>query len=190
MKDYKPTSLAVYGFIASMIASLQLPLFGLVLSKYIFILALPGDPPCPSSTGALCYDQATYNYKRNMMTMYFVILCFGIGLSTYLQKYFFGRGGENLTFTLRVKLFAAILRKNIGWFDNKNRAPGILTNIITEDISSVNGLTTESVGIAVEAGLGLFFSCLICFIFAWELAIIVTITSPFMVLGGLGISKL
>lgn len=47
MKDYKPTSLAVYGFIASMIASLQLPLFGLVLSKYIFILAIPGYQPCP-----------------------------------------------------------------------------------------------------------------------------------------------
>jgi ATP-binding cassette subfamily B (MDR/TAP) protein 1 len=120
----------------------------------------------------------------------FVLLCFGIGFSTYFQKLFFGRGGENLTFTLRVKLFTAILHKNIGWFDNKNRAPGILTNIITEDISSVNGLTTETVGIAVEAGLGLTFSCLICFIFAWQLAIIVTITSPFMVLGGLGISKL
>jgi hypothetical protein len=47
MKDYKPTSLAVYGFIASTIASLQLPLFGLVLSKYIFILAIPGYQHCP-----------------------------------------------------------------------------------------------------------------------------------------------
>jgi hypothetical protein len=56
MKDYKPTSLAVYGFIASTFASLQLPLFGLVLSKYIFILALPGDIPCPSPTGGNCYD--------------------------------------------------------------------------------------------------------------------------------------
>jgi hypothetical protein len=64
-------------------------------------------------------------------------------------------------------LFEAYLHKHIGWFDNKNRAPGILTNILTEDISSVNGLTTESLGIAVEAALGLFFSCLICFIFTW-----------------------
>lgn len=46
MKDYKPTSLAVAGFIFSTIASLQLPLFGLVLSKYIFILALPGLTAC------------------------------------------------------------------------------------------------------------------------------------------------
>jgi hypothetical protein len=74
------------------------------------------------------------------------------------------------------------LRKDIGWFDSKNRAPGILTNILTEDISSVNGLTTESLGIAVEAALGLFF--------CWQLALVVTIMSPFMVLGGLGMSKL
>ena len=50
MKDYKPTSLAVYGFIASMFASLQLPLFGLVLSKFIFILAIP----CFQPNGDLC----------------------------------------------------------------------------------------------------------------------------------------
>lgn len=109
---------------------------------------------------------------------------------SYTQKLLFGRGGENLTFTLRVKLFEAFLHKQIGWFDNKNRAPGILTNIITEDIAAVNGLTTESLAIAVEAGLGLFFSCLICFIFSWQLGFIVSLTSPFMVLGGLGMSKL
>ena len=87
-------------------------------------------------------------------------------------------------------LFKAYLYKHIGWFDNKSRAPGILTNILTEDISAVNGLTTESLGIAVEAALGLFFSCLICFIFSWQLGFVVTATSPFMVLGGLGMSKL
>jgi ABC-type multidrug transport system fused ATPase/permease subunit len=127
---------------------------------------------------------------RNIWTGVFVALCICIGLSTYLQKLWFGRGGENLTYALRVKLFEAYLSKHIGWFDNKNRAPGILTNILTEDISAVNGLTTESVGIAVEAALGLFFSCLICFIFSWKLGFVVTFTSPFMVLGGLGMSKL
>ena len=89
----------------------------------------------------------------------FALLCVGIGTSSYCQKLCFGIGGENLTQTLRVKLFESILRKNIGWFDSKNRAPGILTNIIIEDINSINGLTTEYFGIVVEAALGLFFSC-------------------------------
>jgi len=87
-------------------------------------------------------------------------------------------------------LFENILRKHIGWFDNKERAPGILTNIITEDITSVNGLTTEAIGILIEAFLGLLISCLICFFFSWRLAIVVSLMSPFMVLGGLGMAKL
>ena len=66
----------------------------------------------------------------------------------------------------------------------------MLTNMIAEDITSVNGLTTEVAGIFAEAALGLLFSCAICFIFSWQLALVVSITSPFMVLGGLGISKL
>lgn len=157
MEYYKPTWLAAAGFCASVFASLSLPMFGFVLSQYIFVLSMYGT----STPTSEIY------YLRNVWTGAFVGLCIGIGLTTYLQKLFFGRGGENLTYTLRVKLFEAYLHKHIGWFDNKNRAPGILTNILTEDISSVNGLTTESLGIAVEAALGLFFSCLICFIFTW-----------------------
>lgn len=156
-------------------------MFGFVLSKYIFIL---------SSFGNEGVTLEEYNTQRNIWSGAFVVLCVGIGSTSYLQKLYFGRGGENLTLKLRVALFEAYLHKHIGWFDNKNRAPGILTNQITEDISAVNGLTTESSAIAVEAGLGLFFSCLICFVFSWRLGIVVTLTSPFMVLGGLGMSKL
>lgn len=181
MKNYKPTHYAALGFAASVLASLSLPIFGFVLSKYIFVLAQYNNP---------AFDQNQTIMLRNQWTISFVGLCVGIGLSSYFQKLFFGLGGDNLTFTLRVKLFQAYLHKHIGWFDNKNRAPGILTNILTEDISAINGLTTESLGIATEAALGLFFSCLICFIFTWQLGIIVTLTSPLMVLGGLGMSKL
>lgn len=82
------------------------------------------------------------------------------------------------------------MHKSVGWYDDKTRAPGALTNILTEDISALNGLTTETVAISVEAALGLFFSCLICFLFSWRVALVVTLTCPFMVLGGLGTAKL
>lgn len=114
----------------------------------------------------------------------------GIGLSMFIQKLCFGYGGDNLTHTLRVRLFEALLRKHVGWFDDKNRAPGVLSNILTEDINAVNGLTTEAIGVLIEAALGLIVSCGICFIFSIKLALCVTFLSPFMVLGGLGMSKL
>jgi len=112
-------------------------------------------------------DKASFEHERDVWTFAFIGLVFGIGFSSFVQKLCFGFGGDNLTLRLRIKLFEAILRKHVGWFDNKDRAPGVLTNIITEDISAVNGLTTEAIGIMVEAFLGILISCLICFIFSW-----------------------
>lgn len=181
MQDYSPMWMAVVGSIASVFASLQLPLFGYILSQYVFVLDLPVNTDA---------EKAEFKSQRDMWTLIFVGLCIGIGLSSYVQKLCFGLGGENLTLKLRVKLFEAILRKHIGWFDTKGRAPGVLSNIISIDIGNINGLTTETVGIMTEAVLGLVISCGICFIFSWQLAIVVSLISPFMVLGGLGMSKL
>jgi len=97
----------------------------------------------------------------------FLGIVVGIGLSTFIQKLCFGFGGDNLTHMLRVKLFEAILRKHVGWFDDKQKAPGVLSNILTESVNSVNGLTTEAVGTILEAILGLTISCAICFWFSW-----------------------
>ena len=133
---------------------------------------------------------ADFKEQRNIWTIVFAVLVIGIGLSTFFQILCFGWGGDNLTLKLRVKLFEAILRKHIGWFDNKDRAPGILTNIITEHISQVNGLTTQAIGIICEAALGLIISVLICFFFSWRLGLVVAALSPLMVLGGLGMAKL
>lgn len=173
MKDYAPRWLSISGVIASIFCSLQMPLFGFVLSKFIFVLIT---------------DDSLENFvaKRNFWTLVFALLCVGKGISSYLQKLCFAMGGEKLTYNLRVKFFSALMHKSVGWFDNKNRAPGILTKILTEDINSLNGLTTESVAIVVESALGLFFSCLICMVFSWRVALVVTCTCPFMMLGGVG----
>ena len=158
MEYYSPKWMAWGGLFSSLIASLSLPLFGFVLSRYVFLIALPIDT---------AEHRDTFIKERNFWSLMFLILVLGIGISTFCQKILFGLGGENLTLKLRITLFKSILRKHVGWFDSEDKAPGILTNIITEDISHVNGLTTEVVGILCEAALGLTVSCLICAIFSW-----------------------
>ena len=41
MQYYTPRWMAVAGFVASCFAALNLPLFGYILSRYVFVLALP-----------------------------------------------------------------------------------------------------------------------------------------------------
>ena len=66
-----------------------------------------------------------------MWTICFYFLCLGIGLTSAIQNICFRVGSDRLTANVREKLFASIVKKNIAWFDSKNRAPGILTNFLT-----------------------------------------------------------
>jgi ABC-type multidrug transport system fused ATPase/permease subunit len=91
--------------------------------------------------------------------------------------------GENLTFSFRKQLFESIVYKSISWFDSKERAPGILTNILSEDITKLNGLTTETVGILLESALGFIIGILISFNFSWRISLVCIGCSPLLLLG-------
>jgi len=86
-------------------------------------------------------------------------------------------------------LFESILYKHIGWYDNKERAPGILGNILVEDISQLNGLTSETYAVALESILGIVISSSLCLYFSWQVGLIAIILSPMMVLGGFFMSS-
>lgn len=99
-------------------------------------------------------------------------------------------GAENLIKNFRTKLFEEIIYKHIGWFDNKNRAVGVLTTIFADDIQSLNGLSTETFSAFTEAILGTLISGLICLRFDWRLALIASAISPLLITGGYFSSKL
>ena len=98
--------------------------------------------------------------------------------------------GENLIFDIRNELFRGIIYEDISWFDNKNRAPGILGNVLSEDIASLNGLTTEYLAILIEAFLGLAVGIVIALCFTWKMGLITLAIIPFVVIGSIMSSRL
>ena len=83
-----------------------------------------------------------------------------------------------------------ILFKQVEWFDREDRAPGILTNVLSEDVSSLNGMTTETVSTLVEAGLGLILGVVISSFLSWRMALITIACSPVMLIGVVAMSRL
>ena len=45
MQYYTPKWMAYVGILASVASAFQLPMFGYILSQYVFVLALPIDTP-------------------------------------------------------------------------------------------------------------------------------------------------
>ena len=77
----------------------------------------------------------------------------------------------------------------MSWFDDKKRAPGALTNILAEDIVEINGLTTETISVYLEAVTGIIIGFIISACYSWKLALICTATSPFILIASVGMSK-
>ena len=97
----------------------------------------------------------------------FLIEVFGIGFVAFLQKYIFLYVGENLTYDVRKELYQGIIYKHLSWFDNKDHAPGILSNVLSEDIGLLNGLTTEHFAILLEAFLALIIGIILAMTYTW-----------------------
>ena len=49
-------------------------------------------------------------------------------LCSFISKFSFSLLGENVTLKIRFDLYTSILRKNIGWFDESENSPAVLTS--------------------------------------------------------------
>ena len=63
-----------------------------------------------------------------------------VGVATLCQNYFLAKAGENLTMRLRQMAFAAMMRQDISWFDDKSNQVGALTSRLATDASLVKGV--------------------------------------------------
>ncbi len=55
----------------------------------------------------------------------------------------FSVAGENLTSRLRSRSFKAMLRQDIGWFDDERNSSGALVTRLANDASQVQGVSLE-----------------------------------------------
>jgi ATP-binding cassette, subfamily B (MDR/TAP), member 1 len=49
------------------------------------------------------------------------------------SKFSFGMIGENVAMRVRKELYSFILKKHIGWFDDKLNAPGVISASMASD---------------------------------------------------------
>lgn len=107
-----------------------------------------------------------------------------------IAKFSFGRVGENITLNVRQNLYRSILIKHIGWHDNPENATGILSTMLAQDVQTLNGVSTEALGVMAEAMSAMLGGLIIAFIFAWQVALVALAVVPFMVIGGIISAKM
>jgi ATP-binding cassette subfamily B (MDR/TAP) protein 1 len=83
--------------------------------------------------------------EANKYAVLFLIIGVVAGTAQFLQSFAFTISGEALTMRIRELSFSAILRQELGWFDDPRRSVGGLCSRLSDDAASVNGVSVKCI---------------------------------------------
>ena len=104
-----------------------------------------------------------------------VVAAMLIGLGNFLgfftRQYCFGTLSENVTIRIRERLYASILEKNVGWFDDRSHSTSVLTSTMAEETSRLNEASTTSLQPLVTAFFAIVFGQVVGYAYCWPMAL-------------------
>ncbi|KAL5722705.1 ABC-type xenobiotic transporter [Ranunculus cassubicifolius] len=119
-------------------------------------------------------------------TKEFVFIYIGAGLYAvvaYLtQHYFFSIMGENLTTRVRRMMLAAILRNEVGWFDEDENNSSLIAARLATDAADVKSAIAERISVILQNMTSLLISFIVAFIVEWRVSLLILGTFPLLVL--------
>ena len=183
----KPAVLIFLGCFCALFAGACMPVTGIILSKLLgymtaafemldFMAIMDADF---TGTGGREYLKSNVNFFSAMMGL----IAFGAGVTGYFKGISFGNLGANVTESIRKILYESILRKNIGWFDDRENGVSVLTSAMAQDTSVINGVSSESLAPQLEGGIAFLVGIIIAFVACWQESLVCLAVSPVMIIG-------
>jgi ATP-binding cassette subfamily B (MDR/TAP) protein 1 len=108
------------GLLVSILQGALMPIFGGVMAKMLFVLMDVRD-----------YEEM--RRQANFWCLLMLIFAVCAFVTGFLQKFSFGVIGENITQNVRNALYRNVMQKHLGWFDDRDNAPGVLTSTLSSD---------------------------------------------------------
>ncbi|KAH7415620.1 hypothetical protein KP509_14G054100 [Ceratopteris richardii] len=158
---------ALLGCLGSIMAGAINPVFALIISELITVY----------------YEPDKRKQERDVRNR--VLGYVGVGIITVgiylLQHYFFGVVGENLTARVRELMFKAMLRNEVGWFDQDENNSNRLTARLAVDAAQVRGAIGDRISLILQNLTSFVTACVIGLVIEWRLALVLLATFPLLI---------
>mmetsp|Transcript_39000 Transcript_39000/g.59342 ORF Transcript_39000/g.59342 Transcript_39000/m.59342 type:complete len:297 (-) Transcript_39000:1404-2294(-) len=120
----RPRIFIFVAIISSLVNGAVMPCFGIILSRLLGSLSMPIE------YWSFYYTEEGDSLEADIIlhVKYILLIAFISLFFGHFQKFSFGKLGANITDKLRKLLYAKILEKNLGWFDERENSTSVLTS--------------------------------------------------------------
>ncbi|KAM6588657.1 hypothetical protein CsatA_011262 [Cannabis sativa] len=156
------------GTICAFIAGAQMPLFALGISHALVSYYMD-------------WDTTKHEVKKIS-----ILFCCGAVVTVIvhgIEHLCFGTMGERLTLRVRERMFSAMLRNEIAWFDDTNNTSSMLSSRLESDATLLRTIVVDRSTILLQ-NVGLVVaSFIIAFLLNWRITLVVLATYPLVISG-------
>ncbi|KAL4581746.1 hypothetical protein LXL04_006274 [Taraxacum kok-saghyz] len=159
---------SIMGAVGSILSGFIGPTFAIVMSNMIEVFYF--DNPA----------------RMERKTKEYVFIYVGAGLyavvAYLIQHYFFSIMGENLTTRVRRMMLSAIMRNEVGWFDEEEHNSSLVAARLATDAADVKSAIAERISVILQNMTSLLTSFVVAFIVEWRVSLLILATFPLLVL--------
>ncbi|XVF23820.1 hypothetical protein REPUB_Repub13aG0072500 [Reevesia pubescens] len=134
------------------------------------------------------YRREEHHHLRDEVDRWcLIIACMGIVtvVANFLQHFYFGIMGEKMTERVRRMMFSAMLRNEVGWFDEEDNSADTLSMRLANDATFVRAAFSNRLSIFVQDGAAVIVAILIGMLLHWRLALVAFATLPVLTLSAI-----
>eukprot|EP01018_Ginkgo_biloba_P027515 Gb_20009 [translate_table: standard] len=101
-------------------------------------------------------------------------------VANFLQHFYFGIMGEKMTERIRRMMFSAMLRNEVGWFDEEENNADSLSMRLANDATFVRAAFSNRLSILIQDTSSVIVALVIGIVLEWHLALVALATLPFL----------
>lgn len=121
-----------------------------------------------------------HHLRRDVDRWCLIIACMGVVtvFANFLQHFYFGIMGEKMTERVRRMMFSAMLRNEVGWFDEEENSADNLSMRLANDATFVRAAFSNRLSIFIQDTAAVIVAILIGMLLQWRLALVALATLP------------
>ncbi|KAL4621240.1 hypothetical protein ACB092_06G213600 [Castanea dentata] len=133
------------------------------------------------------YVEERHHLGHEVNKLCLIIACMGVVtvVANFLQHFYFGIMGEKMTERVRRMMFSAMLRNEVGWFDEEENSADTLSMRLANDATFVRAAFSNRLSIFIQDSAAVIVAVLIGMLLQWRLALVALATLPILTLSAI-----